>query len=134
MIRFAWTRFRTQALAGAGVLAVAAVILLVTGIQLNHAYYAADAICRQQGNCADLFNVWPSNGYLTADNILGAIGLAVPGVIGMFWGRRWPPVSSRPAPSAWRGPRASPVPAGWPPSSPSPASPPSPPRSCSASW
>jgi hypothetical protein len=86
MIGFAWTRFRTQALAGAGVLAIAAVILLVTGIQLNHSYDVANAICRQQGNCADLFNVWPSNGYLTADNILGVIGLAVPGVIGMFWG------------------------------------------------
>jgi len=86
MIRFAWTRFRTQALVGAGVLAIAAAVLLVTGIQLNHAYYAAAAVCRQQGDCADLFNVWPSNGYLTADNILGVIGLAVPGLIGMFWG------------------------------------------------
>jgi hypothetical protein len=86
MMGFAWTRFRTQALAGAGVLAIATVILLVTGIQLNHSYDAADAVCRQQGNCADLFNVWPANGYLTADNILGGIGLAVPGVIGMFWG------------------------------------------------
>jgi len=86
MIRFAWTRFRTQALAGAGVLAIAGAVLLVTGIQLNHAYYAAVAVCKQQGDCADLFDVWPSNGYLTADNILGAIGLAVPGLIGMFWG------------------------------------------------
>ncbi len=86
MIRFAWTRFRPQALAGAGLLAIAAVILLVTGIQLNHAYYTATAVCRRQGNCADLFNVWPSNGYLTAANILGVAGLAVPGVIGMFWG------------------------------------------------
>ena len=71
---------------GAGVLAIVGAVLLVTGIQLNHAYYAAAAVCRQQGDCADLFNVWPSNGYLTADNILGAIGLAVPGLIGMFWG------------------------------------------------
>jgi hypothetical protein len=86
MIRFAWTRFRAQALAGAGVLAIAAVILLVTGIQLNHSYYAADAICRQQGNCAELFNLWPSQGYLTAANALGVAGLAAPALIGMFWG------------------------------------------------
>jgi hypothetical protein len=86
MIRFAWIQFRTQAAVAAGALAVLAVVLAITGIQLNHSYDAADAICRQQGNCADLFNVWPSNGYLTADNILGVIGLAVPGVIGMFWG------------------------------------------------
>jgi hypothetical protein len=92
MIRFAWIRFRGQAAAGAGVLAVAAIVLAVTGIQLAQSYDAAVAICRQQGNCADLFNVWPSNGYLTANNILGAIGLAVPGLIGMFWG---PPLVAR---------------------------------------
>ena len=38
MIRFAWTRFRTQAAVGAGMLAIAATALLVTGIQLAHAY------------------------------------------------------------------------------------------------
>jgi ABC-type transport system involved in multi-copper enzyme maturation permease subunit len=92
MIRFAWIRFRAQAAVGAGVLAVAGIVLAVTGIQLAHSYDAAVAICRQQGNCADLFNVWPSNGYLTASNILGAIGLAVPGLIGMFWG---PPLVAR---------------------------------------
>jgi ABC-type transport system involved in multi-copper enzyme maturation permease subunit len=93
MIRFAWTRFRTQALVGAGVLAIAGAVLLVTGIQLNHAYYDAVAVCRQQGNCAHMFTyTFPSQGYLTADNILGAIGLAVPGLIGMFWG---PPLAAR---------------------------------------
>ena len=86
MIRFAWNRFRTQAAVGAGVLAIAAVVFALTGIQLAHSYDAAVAVCKQQGNCADLFDVWPSNGYLTADNILGAIGLAAPGLIGMFWG------------------------------------------------
>jgi len=86
MIRFAWIRFRAQAAVGAGVLAVVAIVFAVTGIQLAHSYDAAVAVCRQQGNCAGLFNVWPSNGYLTADNLLGAIGLAVPGLIGMFWG------------------------------------------------
>jgi ABC-type transport system involved in multi-copper enzyme maturation permease subunit len=87
MIRFAWTRFRTQALVGAGVLAIAAIVLLVTGIQLNHAYYAAVAVCKQQGNCAHMFTyTFPSQGYLNAGNSLGAAGLAVPGLIGMFWG------------------------------------------------
>jgi ABC-type transport system involved in multi-copper enzyme maturation permease subunit len=87
MIRFAWTRFRTQALVGAGVLAIAGAVLLVTGIQLNHAYYAAVAVCKQQGNCAHMFTyTFPSQGYLDADNELNALGLAVPGLIGMFWG------------------------------------------------
>ncbi len=87
MIRFAWTRFRTQALVGAGLLAIAGAVLLVTGIQLNHAYYAAVAVCQQQGNCARMFTyTFPSQGYLTAGNSLWAAGLAVPGLIGMFWG------------------------------------------------
>jgi ABC-type transport system involved in multi-copper enzyme maturation permease subunit len=87
MIRFAWTRFRIQAAVGAGVLAVAGAVLLVTGIKLNHAYYAAAAVCKQQGNCAHMFTyTFPSQGYLTAANTLGAAGLAVPGLIGMFWG------------------------------------------------
>jgi hypothetical protein len=87
MIRFAWTRFRAQALAGAGVLAVVGAALLVTGIQLNHDYYAAVAVCRQQGNCAHMFTyTFPSQGYLNASNSLAAAGLAVPGLIGMFWG------------------------------------------------
>jgi hypothetical protein len=90
MIRFAWIRFRTQAAVGAGVLAVAAVILLVTGIQLAHAYDAAIAVCTRQGNCTttlgDGFNSFPSQGDLNAANGLAALGLAVPALIGMFWG------------------------------------------------
>jgi hypothetical protein len=87
MIRFAWTRFRTQALAGAGVLAVAGAVLLVTGIQLNHAYYAAVAVCKQQGNCARMFTyTFPSQGQLNAGNSLAAAGLAMPALIGTFWG------------------------------------------------
>ena len=86
MIRFAWIRFRTQAAVGAGLLTIAAIALLVTGIQLAHAYDAAAAVCKQQGNCARLFNVFLTQGYFTAGKLLGAVGLAVPGLIGMFWG------------------------------------------------
>jgi hypothetical protein len=90
MIRFAWIRFRTQAAVGADVLAVAAVILLVTGIQLAHAYDTAVAVCTRQGNCATTLgsglNSFPSQGDLNAANGLSALGLAVPALIGMFWG------------------------------------------------
>ncbi len=86
MIRFAWTRFRTQAAVGTGVLAIAAIALLVTGIQLAHAYDAAAAACKQHGNCAGLFNAFLTQGYFTAGKLLEAAGLAVPGLIGMFWG------------------------------------------------
>lgn len=86
MIRFAWIRFRAQAAVGAGVLAVAAIALLVTGIQLAHAYDAAAAVCKQHGNCAGVFNAFLTQGYFTAGKLLEAAGLAVPGLIGMFWG------------------------------------------------
>ena len=87
MIRFAWIRFRTQALVGAGVLAIVGAVLLVTGIQLDHAYDAAVAVCVQQGNCAHMFTyTFPSQGYLDAGNELSALILAVPALIGMFWG------------------------------------------------
>jgi hypothetical protein len=39
-----------------------------------------------QGNCAGLFNAFLTQGYFTAGKLLGAAGLAVLGLIGMFWG------------------------------------------------
>ncbi len=87
MIRFAWLRFRTQAAVAAGALAILAVILLVTGIRLAHAYDTAVAVCKQQGNCAaNLGNAFPSNGYLTASNGMHPLVIAIPCVLGMFWG------------------------------------------------
>jgi len=90
MIRFAWTRFRTQALVGAGLLAIAGAVLLVTGIQLSHAYEHAAAVC-VPGNCVGVPGgggpgSFPSQGDLNAANGLAALGLAVPALIGMFWG------------------------------------------------
>ena len=86
MIRFAWFRFRTQALAALGVLAVLAVILLVTGIPLAHAYDAAVAACKPHGDCATALSLFPSNGYLTASNVMHPLVIAIPCVLGMFWG------------------------------------------------
>ena len=42
----------------------------MTGIQLAHAYDAAVAVCKQQGNCAGLSNAFPSSGYRTANKCL----------------------------------------------------------------
>jgi hypothetical protein len=90
MIRFAWIRFRTQAAVGAGVLAVAAIALAVTGLQLAHAYDTAAALCPRPGNCPQMLgnslNSFPSQGDLNAANSLNALGLVVPALIGMFWG------------------------------------------------
>jgi hypothetical protein len=85
MIRFAWLRFRTQALVALGALAVLAVILLVTGIRLAHAYDAVVAACKPDGDCASALSIFPSNGYLTASNGMHPLVIAVPCVLGMFW-------------------------------------------------
>jgi len=84
MIRFAWIRFRTQALVGVGLLVAAGVVLLVTRMQLDHAYATATLACPRPGFCGP--GGFPSQGYLNMSSTLGAIGLAVPALIGMFWG------------------------------------------------
>jgi hypothetical protein len=86
MIRFAWLRFRTQALVALGVLAILAVVLVVTGIRLARAYDAAVAACKPHGDCASALSLFPSNGYLTASNGMHALVIAIPCVLGMFWG------------------------------------------------
>ena len=86
MIRFAWFRFRTQALVALGVLAVLAVVLVVTGIRLAHAYAAAVAACKPHGDCATALSLFPSHGYLTASNGMHLLVIAIPCVLGMFWG------------------------------------------------
>ena len=86
MIRFAWFRFRPQALAALGALAVLAVILLVTGIMLARAYDTTLAACKPLDDCASALSRFPSNGYLTASNVMHPLVIAVPCVLGMFWG------------------------------------------------
>lgn len=87
MIRFAWLRFRTQALVALGVLAVLAVVLAVSGISLAHAYDTAVAACEQQHHdCAGALSTFPVNRDGTMFGLLSALVIAVPGLIGMFWG------------------------------------------------
>jgi hypothetical protein len=86
MIRFAWLQFRTQALVALGVLAVLAIVLVVTGIRLAHAYDAMVAACKPHGDCASALSLFPSNGYLTASNGMHPLVIAIPCVLGMFWG------------------------------------------------
>jgi hypothetical protein len=86
MIRFAWLRLRTQALVALCALAVLAVVLVVTGIRLARAYDAAVAACKPHGDCASALSLFPSNGYLTASNVMHPLVVAIPCVLGMFWG------------------------------------------------
>jgi hypothetical protein len=58
----------------------------VTGIRLAHAYNAAVAACKPHGDCASVLTLFPSNGYLTASNVMHPLVIAIPCVLGMFWG------------------------------------------------
>lgn len=86
MIRFTWLRFRAQAAVAAGALAVLAAILLVTGIRLAGAYDTTVAACKLHNDCAQALELFPSNGYLTASNVMHSLVIAIPCVLGMFWG------------------------------------------------
>ena len=86
MIRFTWLRFRTQAAVAVGALVILAIVLAVTGVQLAHAYDTTVATCKQRGDCAAVLSAFPSNTDLTLRNLLDALVVAVPGLIGMFWG------------------------------------------------
>jgi ABC-type transport system involved in multi-copper enzyme maturation permease subunit len=87
MIRFTCFQHRTQAAVALGVLAILAIVLAVTGIQVAHAYDATVAACRQRGDCAAALSAFP----YTVDpqwqwGLLNALVIAAPGIIGMFWG------------------------------------------------
>jgi hypothetical protein len=72
MIWVAWRQFRTQAVVALGLLGALAALLLVTGLHVRG--------CHPQGGC-DV----AASGRPVAD-ILGPVLLAVPALLGMFWG------------------------------------------------
>ncbi len=83
MIRFTWLQFRTQALVALGALAILAVVVVATGLQLAHAYDTAVATCGPRQDCSAVLN---NDKYGTPRGLLSILVIAVPGVIGMFWG------------------------------------------------
>jgi len=86
MIRFTWLQFRTQALVALGALAILAVVVAVTGIPLAHAYDTVVATCGQRHDCAAVLSTFPLHRDGTLRGLLSALVIAVPGIIGMFWG------------------------------------------------
>jgi len=86
MIRFTWLQFRTQALVALGALAILAVVVAVTGIPLAHAYDTTVAGCGPRHDCAAALSAFNRNGYGTPRGMLSALVIAIPGIIGMFWG------------------------------------------------
>ena len=82
MIWLAWRQFRTQALATLGLFAALAVLVLVTGLHLRHVYDSlGGAHCAARSDCTAL------SGHDTAlADVLGPALLAIPALLGMFWG------------------------------------------------
>lgn len=85
MIRFTWLQFRTQAILGVGALALLAIVLAVTGQNLVHLYDTNVATCKANNDCSTA-----TVEFLTTYNLLqtalGFLVIAMPGVLGIFWG------------------------------------------------
>jgi hypothetical protein len=77
MIRLTWLQFRPAAVVAAAALAIAAIALAVTGPHLAHLYGgSAITACHADGICPAV----------SIGRFLGLAVLAVPAVIGLFWG------------------------------------------------
>ncbi len=77
MIRLTWLQFRPQAAVAAAALAIAAIALAVTGPHLAHLYAGSgSAACHTRDICPAV----------NIGQFLGLAVLAVPAIIGLFWG------------------------------------------------
>jgi hypothetical protein len=86
MIWMSCRQFRAQAVVAAAALAGLAIYLVILGGQIRHAYDANLALChRQGGGCVSLMAELASR-YEARLQILGAVLVVVPGLIGIFWG------------------------------------------------
>jgi hypothetical protein len=82
MIWVAWRQFRTQALVTLALLAAFAVLVLVTGLHLRDIYNSlGGAHCGARGDCGALIDQ-----DRTLPDVLGPALLAIPALLGMFWG------------------------------------------------
>jgi hypothetical protein len=119
-----WRQFRPQAITALAALAAFALVLGVTEPRLA-SMYASSGVATCYGQACNQPAVNFLNGVSGIYPLVFTLGVAAvilaPAVIGIFWGLRWSPASSRPEPSGWSGRRASPGPGGWPASSPCPA-------------
>lgn len=85
MIWMTWRQFRTQALVGLGALLLLAGYLVVLGGQIHGAYDDTLAHCAAVEACAGQLGAFADRYSLRTD-LLGYLLLALPGVIGVFWG------------------------------------------------
>jgi hypothetical protein len=85
MIRFAWVQARTQTLILAAVLTVMAIVLAIDGPHLVHMYNTTVGGCSARGDCPAAISQYLKNDN-TLRNWLGVLVVAVPGIVGIFWG------------------------------------------------
>jgi ABC-type transport system involved in multi-copper enzyme maturation permease subunit len=85
MIWLTWRQFRSQTLAALAILAAAAAYFLITGMQLRHSYTADLATCPAQNDCFGVLNGLQQQ-YYGPLQLAEMSLLAVPGLIGIFWG------------------------------------------------
>ena len=86
MIWMTWRQFRAQAVVAAAALAVAAVYLVILGAQIRHTYTTDLAHCRgSQEGCTSVMAQFTGE-YKLQLELLSALLIAAPGVIGIFWG------------------------------------------------
>jgi len=84
MIWLAWRQFRTQALVVAGLLAVFAVALGIDGIHLVHLYGHHRGLVRPRNDCDSARAAFQAQ--TKWHNALDLLVLAVPALLGAFWG------------------------------------------------
>jgi hypothetical protein len=95
MMWLAWRQFRAPAIVTIAGVVVLAAVLTVTGHQLHNLYHAYQSnllICQSNGgDCDQLRNAFLSH-YHHLFQYLGTLLVAIPGLIGVFWG---PPLLAR---------------------------------------
>lgn len=85
MIRLTWLQSRTQTIVAGGALAIAAAILAATGPHLVQVYNDTVANCTVHNDCGVARDVFLRHD-ATLRTWLDALVVAVPGLIGIFWG------------------------------------------------
>jgi hypothetical protein len=86
VIRLTWRQFRTQAAVTFAALAALAIVLAITGTHLAHLYDTSGiATCKSHGDCDALDTAFLQHDQFL-HNLLGPLMLAVPALLGVFWG------------------------------------------------
>jgi ABC-type transport system involved in multi-copper enzyme maturation permease subunit len=83
MTWLAWRQFRVQAAAGAAVVALIAIFLLLTGPGLSNTY--ADGLAQCGGDCRQFADAFLDEHQATMLEVT-AIILVLPAILGLFWG------------------------------------------------